>query len=419
MSSSAQVVRLPTPTLVAIVATELVALGSLTVPLMLGLALAVNRIDTGLEAETALSVVTALGALSAMVANPLLGAWCDRTRDRGLGRAGFLAGGVALGTVAVALLPLATNVATLTVVWMLAQAAFNATFVALYGLMADLVDESDRARVSGWFGAAAVASVVVGMGLVTVLPKNLWVVFLAMPALALPVTASAFRHIRRLPRPSAPAHGGFGWREQVGSLRGHPQYWRVWVQRLMVQFGYGLVTIYGLFFLIRRADLGESEAATWVSASSALGAALSALAAVIFGSLAGRRGAYGRFIVFSVVLLMAALTVKLFGVSVTAYVVAAVLAGIGVGCYYAVDLALVLRTVPGERAALFLGFFNIARTLPQSLVPAVAPMLLMIGDGDLVGDSTQNYAALYALGLVVMVLSVIPLRGMTALRRGT
>lgn len=410
--------RLPTRTLVAIVATELVSLGSLTVPLMLGLALAVRRVDTGLEPEAALSIVAALGAVAALVANPVFGAWCDRTRHRGAGRAAFLLGGTVAGVAAIALLLVADSVLELTLVWMLAQASFNATFAALYGLMADLVPEEDRARVSGWFGAAAVGSVVVGMGLVAVLPKELPVVLLTMPTLAVPVVAWSFGHLSRLPRPPSPtAPVASGWRERVTGMRGMPQYWLVWVQRLLVQTAYGVVTIYGLFYLMRRADLAESEAATWVSIVSAAAAGLSALASVVFGSLAGQRGSYGRFIALSVGLIGVALVVKGLGQSATAYTLAAVLVGVGIGCYYAVDLALVLRTVPAARAGLFLGFFNVARTLPQSLVPAVAPALLALGSGDLVGDSDQNYAALYAAGLVVVAMSLVPLRWMTSLRR--
>lgn len=405
----------PTRTLAAIVAVEFVALGSLTVPLLLGLALAVNRIETSLSREEALSLITAAGAVAALLANPVFGSWADRTRARGAGRASWMLGGVLAGAGCVVLLPLASNVAQLVLVWVLAQASFNATFAALYGMIADLVDEQDRARVSGWFGAAAVGSVVFGMGLATFLPKELDIVLLPMPLLAVPVTVWAFRHLARLPRPDAAQRDGD--RPGLAALRGRPQYWWVWWQRLLVQLAYAIVSGYGLFYLIRRADLGEESAATWVSATAASAAALSAVTAILAGRMAGRRGGYAPYIVFSVVLIAAALVLKGFGTSIGAYAAATLLVGVGIGCYYAVDLALVLRTVPPELSGRFLGFFNIARTLPQSLAPSVAPWLLAVGDGDVIGDSSQNYFALYAAGLVVVVLSVLPLRRMTVLRR--
>lgn len=413
--------RLPNATLVAIVATELVALGSLTVPLMLGLAMAVNRIDTRLDPEGALAVVTASGAVAALVANPVFGYWCDRVRNRSGGRAAFLLGGVLAGCAAVALLLAADTLLMLTAAWMLAQASFNATFAALYGLIADLVPEPDRARVSGWFGGAAVGSVVVGMGLVAVLPKELPVVLLIMPTLAVPVTLAAYWHLRK-----AAAGVGvsppttmerMGRAELLRTLRATPQYWLVWLQRLLVQSGYGMVTIFGLFYLMRRADLAEEEAATWVAASSAVAAVVSIGCSIWAGSRAGRRGAYRGYLLLSVGLIAVALVIKAAGVDPLAYLVAAVLVGAGIGCYYAIDLALVLRTVPRQSAGLLLGFFNIARTLPQSLVPAAAPLLIAIGDGDPIGDSEQNYTALYVVGFLVVLASLIPLRWMTVLRR--
>lgn len=403
-------------TVASIVVVEFFALGSLAVPLMLGLAMAVNRIETTWEPEAALSLIAALGAASALVANPVFGAWCDRRRHRGAGRAGFMLGGVVAGVAAVALLLAADSIPELTAVWMLAQASFNATFAALYGMIADLVHETDRGRVSGLFGAAAVGSVVVGMGLVAVLPKVLPAVLLPMPILALPITLLAYRHLRRLPRSPA-AEAKLSWWQQVGALRGNRQYWLVWWQRVLVQATYGVVTGYGLYFLIRRVGLAEESAATWVSVTAALSAAASSAAAILFGRWAGRRGSYGPFIVASLMLIGVALGLKAVGTTATAYAAATVLVGIGIGCYYAVDLALVLRTVPASRAGLFLGFFNIARTLPQSLVPAVAPLLLMLGDGDLVGDGSQNYFAFYAFGFLLLLLSAAPLRRMAVLRR--
>lgn len=410
--------RLARRTVTAIAAVEVVALGSLAVPLLLGLAMKVNRIETTWRMESALSVITAFGALAALVANPVLGSWCDRRRHRGSGRADFVLGGVLTGVGAVALLLVADSLLTLTLVWMLAQFCFNACFAALYGYIADLVPEPDRARVAGIFGAAAVASVVCGMGLIALLPKTMPVVLLTMPALAIPVTIVAFVHLRGLPRPAQPSDRATdSWAARFGSLRGQTQYWRVWWQRLGVQLTYGVVSAYGLFFLIRRVQLDEEQAATWVSGISATSAVVSAVMAVVLGRWASRRGSYGPFILASMLLIGGALVLKAVGTSVAAYAAATLLVSIGIGSYYAVDLALVLRTVPASRAGFFLGFFNIARTLPQSLVPALAPWLLLLGDGDLIGEGKQNYFALYASGLVLLVLSLLPLRGMSVLRR--
>jgi MFS family permease len=60
------------------------------------------------------------------------------------------------------------------------------------------------------------------------------------------------------------------------------------------------------------------------------------------------------------------------------------ISGVGQGMYFASDLALVTQVLPNREldAAKDLGIFNIANALPQSVAPAVGPLILAIGGGD-------------------------------------
>jgi hypothetical protein len=74
--------------------------------------------------------------------------------------------------------------------------------------------------------------------------------------------------------------------------------------------------------------------------------------------------------------------------------------------------------LPSGLEGFFLGWFTIARTLPQSLAPAVAPALLAIGSGDIVGaDRSQNYAALFGMGTVVAIVALALVAPLTAAGR--
>ena len=408
-------VRTSPGVVLAIVLTELVTLGSLTVPVVLGLAVLVRSMDLTLSPEAALSIVLAPGAVAAMIANIGFGRWSDRRSRAGRGRSVFVVGGVVGGALAIGLVVVAPTLPALVAAWCLAQVAYNATFAVLYASMSDVVPELDRARVSGWFGASAVGAVIVSTGLAALLPKDPATLMLPMALIAIPVAVWATLRLSRAepvaPPAVVPRHRWWDSRADAG------QYWRVWAQRFLMQLAYGFAASYGLFYLMRRVGLTESSAATWVAATASIAAVVSALASVLAGRIAGREGAYGSFIVGACLLLVVALGVKATGTTVAAYVVASLLLGIGIGIYYAVDLALVLRAVPSRAAGQLLGLFNAARTLPQSLAPALAPALLAIGDGDLVGDSSQNYTVLFGAGLVVALVALLPLRGMTVLRR--
>src|SRR3546814_2759586 len=69
---------------------------------------------------------------------------------------------------------------------------------------------------------------------------------------------------------------------------------------------------------------------------------------------------------------------------------AAIVGGIGVGAYLAVNLALAMRTIPEGRAGAYLGVLNVAETLPGVAGPAVAASLLRVGYGDPAGPESNR-----------------------------
>lgn len=86
------------------------------------------------------------------------------------------------------------------------------------------------------------------------------------------------------------------------------------------------------------------------------------------------------------------------------FVVAMAIAGLGLGAYVAVDLALVVDVLPdGDHVAKDLGVANIAGALPYSVAPAVAPVVLAVG----------SYGALYSLAGICAMLgaaAILPVR---------
>ena len=106
---------------------------------------------------------------------------------------------------------------------------------------------------------------------------------------------------------------------------------------------------------------------------------------------------FGAAAVVGVGLTMLALTTTL-----PVFYVAAAVMGIGIGAYFAVDLALITDVLPDRehKAAKDLGLFNIANSLPQSVAPAIAPLFLLIGGGG-------NYTALFIAGGVFAVIGAL------------
>jgi MFS family permease len=96
------------------------------------------------------------------------------------------------------------------------------------------------------------------------------------------------------------------------------------------------------------------------------------------------------------------------------FLIAAALTGVGQGLYIAVDIALCVEVLPDRaNAARDMAVLQIANSLPQSLAPTIAPLLLGVALGGLAG---QNYrilflfAALAALGGAAAILPIRKVR---------
>ena len=130
-------------------------------------------------------------------------------------------------------------------------------------------------------------------------------------------------------------------------------------------------------------------------------------AALGSGRWAARLGSTRRPMRVGISLVMVGLLALIAAPSPWTYVAAVVAVGIGFGMYTAVDFALVLRAVPADSAARHLGLFNIARTLPQSLTPSIAPLLLALGNDHIGHDRSQNFTAFYAAGVLLAAVALV------------
>lgn len=427
--------RLRPRTVAALCVTEYCTLSALVIPLVVGLSLRVRELDSGLSLEARLSWVETTGALTAMCFNPVFGWLSDHTVRRRGHRATWIAGGAVAGCGAVIASTYAPNLPTLVVIWACAQLSYCAVFAALYGTLSDIVHPDDRARVSGWFAAAATGAISFG-GLVAfaLLTGRLGAAlsspraaFLVLSLIAVPVALVASRHLRTLtPRPrtehrgpvaaQAPARGLVAVSRSLGEAGS--AYWWLWLQRFFAQGAYASLTIYGVFFLIRRTGEQAQDAAAVVALATAVGAALGMAMAAGGSRALARVLGYRPVMAAGILLLLGANVLLSVSTDRTAFVVALLCAGAGLGTYVSLDLAAALAVLPDRAGGRFLGYFNIARTLPPSLIGILGPALLAIGDGDLVGvDASRNYFAFFVFGSALAVVALVLLTRLTVPER--
>ncbi|MFF3773377.1 MFS transporter [Streptomyces sp. NPDC002232] len=363
-------------------------------PIQILLPLQLEHIDPH-DKNTALSLVTGLGALVAVLANPLAGAWSDRTTSRFGRRRPWIVGGALVGAVGLVATASQHTVAGVAVGWCLAQLGLNAMLAGVTTPIADRVPLGQRAVVSGWTGLMQSVGLVLGALITTLLVTGVGAGYVTLAvltvALALPFALRQSEPV--LPRELRPAFDGRAFARSFWvSPRRHPDFGWAWLTRFLINLGNALGTLYLFYFLadaVRYDDPGTGVLILTVVYT--LCAALTAVPVGVLSDRAGRRK--GFVVVCSLVMAAAALLLALVHTWPSALAAAAVLGG-GYGIYLAVDQALVTQVLPAAAdRAKDLGVINIANSGPQVLAPALAaPVIAHLG----------GYTGLYAVAALVI-----------------
>jgi MFS family permease len=352
--------------------------------------------------EAMLGWVTAIGALVAVIANPVAGALSDRTaltiRGRAFGRRhAWTVGSALFGALALVLLSRQHTVAGVAVGWVLAQACFNAMLATLTAAVPDRVPVAQRGSVSGWVGMPQILGLVLGVVLVTAVVSGTVNGYLAVAiAVALlPVPFALATADDPLPRQHrAPLRLRAMLSGMWVSPSRHPDFAWAWITRFLVQLGNALGTLYLLYFLrdkVRHPHPDEGLLILILVYAAGL-----VTTTVIAGRASDRTGRRKAFVIWSgAVMAVAALLLAAWPTWPVAVIAAGVL-GAGYGVYVAVDAALITQVLPeATDRAKDLGVINIANSAPQVLGPAMsAPIVVHLG----------GYPVLYAVTALVTVL---------------
>ncbi|WP_424211811.1 MFS transporter [Streptomyces sp. BI20] len=364
-------------------------------PIIVTLALRVAQIVPDAEKGAALAKVLTVGAVLALVGNPLFGALSDRTTSRFGRRRPWLVGGMVVALIGLTIVGLGNSVGMLVLGWAIAQLGCNAALCMVTACIPDLIPEHQRGRVSGMVGMMMSVSMVAGSFLAQVFDENMALAFV-VPALVGVAGAVALALV--LPdRPARP--GSFGRYTVKEFLRSfwvnpvkHRDYAWNFVSRFLVFIGIACVTSYQVYFLMDRLDVPADSVAAKMFTTT-----LVTVAGVVLGSLVGGWSSDGTgrrkpFVLASAAVVGVGLVLIATADTFGMFLLAVAVFGFGEGLYLAVDVALAAAVLPDpETAAKDMGVLNIANALPQSLVPMIAPFILAIGGGG-------NYGALFLFG---------------------
>jgi len=328
--------------------------------------------------ELTFGLVTGIGAIVSLVANPMIGLLSDRTCSRFGRRHPWTVAGAALGAVGLVVLASAGNIASMVLGWCLVSAGLNGMLATLTAAIPDRVPVKQRAQIGGLVGISQMLGTVLGAVLVTVVVSSLPGGYLVCAAV---VVVGAVVFVLCTPDAALPAafRPAGKVREILANLwispREHPDFAWAWCCHFMIMLGNALGTLFLLFFLRDAVHYPDPDTGLLVM-MGLYGVALT-LGALIVGHFSDGSGRRKPYVLAAVAVMALAGLVLTFWQSWPAALVASPLLGVGFGAYMAVALAILTQVLPAAAdRAKDLGVVNIANSLPQVVAPLASTVIL-------------------------------------------
>jgi MFS family permease len=362
-------------------------------PLLVTLPLKVNALVGIKQAPKSLALVAGVGALLAMVGNPLFGKMSDRTTSRLGMRRPWMVTGLLGGSLGVLVVAMAPSIPVVLAGWCIAQLCFNALLAAMVAVLPDQVPSVQRGLVSGVLGVCLPIASVCATFLVKLFTGSLLVMFLAPCAIGgfFILLFAVTLQDRRLGNTGKPT---WSLREFASifyvSPRKNPDFAWAFGSRFMFVMAYAFLVSYQAFYLLDKIGSAQADVPQQIFVGTLAQSAVIVAASFVGGRLSDRTGRRKIFVLTASVVYGLALFVIAIASNFNGFLVGMAIGGLGFGVYVAVDLALVVDVLHDkDNSAKDLGVFNIAGALPFSIAPAIAPVILAVGGG--------SYGVLYAV----------------------
>lgn len=377
---------------------------AINLPATVTVALRIGEIDPA-NKTTTYSMVAGIGTLVAVLANPFFGRLSDRTRSRFGRRRPWILVGLAGTTVGAAVIGLSDSIPMLILGWVLMQAFINAAIAATLAIVADRIPESQHGLVGALSGTASAASTVVGIFFIQAFPTSI-LAQIGLPVAIAIVFGLALVALLKDDKPATGEQPPFTLKEFAGSFyinpRKSPDFAWFLLAFLLINLGFGVMSTYAVYYLQDQIKVAEADLPGALFVTFLLSGLVALVVAPLAGWISDKTGRRKPLFVLAAVIMATGMGVIVLAQDSTMFIIGQTLgAGLAAGILFGIYIAFAVATLKDtSTVGRDLGIVNIAFTLPFSLVPFAAPLLLGFGDG-------PNYSLLYTVGGVLS-LTCIP-----------
>ncbi|MEV6342906.1 MFS transporter [Actinoplanes sp. NPDC051851] len=363
--------------------------------------------------EGSYSLAVSVSSLLLLIAIPLGGALSDRTTSALGRRKPWIVGGLVLALATSILMGVATSVGLIAALYVIATIGTNIAFNCFAVIPVEALPDNMRARVMGLMGMFGALAMSLGSYMVSWFQGNQTLMMTAPVLLAVVCSVPLLVAYRdpAVTRDDVPTlNVGELARGFVVNPRKHPNFGWTWLSRFLAGIAMTALFSYFIYFMMDGLGVGIAE----VGQKAGLLTLASAPVSVIFFSLSGwvsdKIGRRKPFIVIAALIMAAALVIGATAHTFAMFLVAWLVFAVGQAMFLTVDLALCAAVLPDAKdTGKDFAVFQLALSLPNVAVPALAPTLLGIGGG-------HNYALLWGLAAALCAAGALAIRQVRGIR---
>lgn len=328
-------------------------------------------------------LVAGISAFFALIGNPIGGAVSDRsTVAFGRRRLWILIGSL-LGSLCIMCVLFSTTITGIVIAWSASQFFFNFGWAAYTALIPDQVEESKRGTMSGIFGLIMPIFMTAGMILINVIVHASDAVkFTTFACIGIigPVISLFIIKEGKVEFVKKSNKVPFG--EKISKVfpspKKYPEFSWALLSKFLLMMGY-CSSMYLTVMLGGRMHMDQAQITATYSVIMIMSFVFTAITSLAGGVLSDKARKQKIFLYISSIIITIGILLYIIP-SVKVFFIATMVISLGGGCFMAVDTAMVARVLPNkEDTAKDFGLMNVANCLPQSIVPAIAPLLLSIG----------------------------------------
>ncbi len=358
-----------------------------------------NKIST-------LSFIIFIAGITSVLAQPLAGAFSDRTTSRFGRRRPWIVGGMLLVVIALLFMANAPNIPLLAVELGAFGLVMGAVLSPVLAIIPDMVPIRQRATVSAFVGLAQPLGTLIGIILIAQVIKSTQISYYVVAGILFVIILLFAVFVRETPIPkdSVPP---FSFREFwshffINPVK-YPDFGYTWLARFLVILAQTVLVEFILFYLndvVHYQKLFPGQTAQQgVSIFQGIYTLTLIVSTIIAGIISDRLQRRKIFVVVASIVMTIALLLLAFVPGWTTVLIVAAVFGIGFGIYISADIALATQVLPQvQNQGKDLGFITAANILPELLFPVISFIAFGIFNG---------YPALFTIAAIATLLGAV------------